>query len=250
MRCEDSICGGVDEKEDPLFVCDSCRIAVHKYCYGIKGQPHTWRCAACCLNNHRPTCVICNTVRFYYQNNIQRDVGAFSLTEANITLAHTACAMVCTECGFVADYEFEGINGLPNFSEVGYNKQNHEFANIKDIPRSKLVDFVMKCRSYVSCDLQADHSQLLLQRHQRVRSDALAEGGPQQGSHIRPRLQSLPPRNQRLLRSMRVRFIDSFQLAESRNAPSPPIPTASGRNRISSSFPSNSPCLQRNAPQS
>ena len=240
----------MDEKEDPLFVCDSCRIAVHKYCYGIKGQPQTSRCAACCLNNHRPTCVICNTVRFYYQNNIQRDVGAFSLTEANITLAHTACAMVCTECGFVADYEFEGINGLPNFSEVGYNKQNHEFANIKDIPRSKLVDFVMKCRSYVSCDLQADHSQLLLQRHQRVRSDALAEGGPQQGSHIRPRLQSLPPRNQRLLRSMRVRFIDSFQLAESRNAPSPPIPTASGRNRTSSSFPSNSPCLQRNAPQS
>lgn len=141
------------EKEDPIFVCDTCHIAVHKYCYGIKGLPQSWRCAACALNNHRPTCVICNTVRLDCQNNEKRDVGAFSLTEANITLAHTACAMVCTECGFVADYEFEGINGLPNFSEVGYNKQNHEFANVKDVPRSRRLVTCYNVRSYVSCNL-------------------------------------------------------------------------------------------------
>ena len=141
------------EKEDPIFVGDTCHIAVHKYCYGIKGLPQSWRCAACALNNHRPTCVICNTVRLDCQNNEKRDVGAFSLTEANITLAHTACAMVCTECGFVADYEFEGINGLPNFSEVGYNKQNHEFANVKDVPRSRRLVTCYHVRSYVSCNL-------------------------------------------------------------------------------------------------
>lgn len=68
--------------------------------------------------------------------------------------------MVCSECGFVADYEFEGINGLPNFSEVGYNKQNHEFANVKDVPRSSRASMIFMCRSYVSSYIQADNPQL------------------------------------------------------------------------------------------
>lgn len=51
-------------ENDPLYRCSECGIYAHKLCYGIKGNPVSWKCNCCYYHQPNPTCCVCHTVRF------------------------------------------------------------------------------------------------------------------------------------------------------------------------------------------
>lgn len=54
MICTDEI-----TNDNPLFVCVSCDIKVHKLCYGIHGSLDKWKCSPCSKNIEKRSQIKC-----------------------------------------------------------------------------------------------------------------------------------------------------------------------------------------------
>lgn len=95
-------CGVCDDPESPqnqIVTCDSCKVRVHLYCYGIKKVECLWKCSPCSkFGENNMVCVLC-----------KRQNGAMKSTVCK-RYVHVICALFTSKVEFVNVDSMEPID--------------------------------------------------------------------------------------------------------------------------------------------
>lgn len=104
------ICENEVAEEDPIFKCSSCKIKVHKYCYGIETESADWICSPCSeKKNGYVKCQLC----------LQKG-GALKKTTCG-RWVHVICALFTHGVKFSNESAMEPVE-ISNISKSGRNK--------------------------------------------------------------------------------------------------------------------------------
>lgn len=105
-----SVCTDVEDSDNEIFRCKSCKISVHRSCYGIKDEfDENWQCSPCKKGSLKNiVCKLC----LHSGGTLKRTVCGY--------WCHVVCALWTEGVVFENPDEMESIN----ISNVSRNKRN------------------------------------------------------------------------------------------------------------------------------
>lgn len=135
MICDDEV-----TKKNPIFVCVSCDIKVHRLCYGIKGQLENWKCSPCNANLEKRDSVKCKLCC--------KKSGPMKQTECG-KWVHVICALFMSGVSFSNEETMEPID----LSKVSASMRNRTcaFCNTSKGYCTTCADKKCKVAFHITC---------------------------------------------------------------------------------------------------